>query len=237
MIVTEKWEEPDYSNNAPFKNMVKRSRDINFGLKKFHPNLYHVAQDVFENISHKVLKVMAEDRWTKDRLIQSTIHGFGSDDAPSWLKRAATIWKKKQNKHPETLAMLNEKRFNTKRQDYLPLLVKELRKMDNLSCEELNFILHELYQDSIQLSLELLKPPTPSDNLNMDWDELRKHKLTLLNLTVNENLSLEEQQHMSGVLHALDGFMDDAAERFGVETVFGDQSEEANKLREEGKLV
>ena len=134
---------------------------------------------------------------------------------------------------------MNKKRFNRDmdHEKFMTCLTDALREIQGLDYDALEYILIELRQDSIGLAVELLKNKVNPLLENMGWDELRKQKLTVQELATDERLTLEERENMSGILHALDGFMDAAASQLSKETVFGDQSEEANRLREKGELV
>jgi len=59
---------------------------------------------------------------------------------------------------------------------------------------------------------------------NLDWEALRKQKLTLLN--VIDTVSGTTEEDLTGIVHLIDHIQDEAAKQVGEETVFGKDIEE-----------
>ena len=57
--------------------------------------------------------------------------------------------------------------------------------------------------------------------MNIDWAELKKQKQTLLNIMDRDNVTVEEENDLTGILNVLDYVQDEAATLIGETAVFG----------------
>ena len=208
---------------------VFRKEDTDFSDPNRRPNLYHIAEDLFEDVSERVLMAMCDDPYIRESVVKS--FAYYDRNPPSFLRKAIKKAKKAHVAFIEKFNQLTQPVYNQEqfrnRQDLF------IREAKNFTDDEMRELLEHHPFDSVDIIRRLLDKKTFDQRQTVaslegvNWGLLQNQKLMLVRLYQNRNAlkhlsATTVDEALSGIVHLLDNIQDQAAEQLGEKAVFGD---------------
>jgi len=204
-------------------------KDTDFSDPNRRPNLYTIAEDLFEDVSERVLMAMCDDPYIRESVVKS--FAYYDRNPPSFLRKAIKKAKKAHVAFIEKFNQLTQPVYNQEqfrnRQDLF------IREAKNFTDDEMRELLEHHPFDSVDIIRRLLDKKTFDQRQTVaslegvNWGLLQNQKLMLVRLYQNRNAlkhlsATTVDEALSGIVHLLDNIQDQAAEQLGEKAVFGD---------------